>query len=91
MTKYKIQVLEDKSSLALAASDLIAQIIESTLKNKTRAKISLCGRSTPKAAYSLLGKKNIDWMNGDLLSTHLSSPRNKSTFIQSIFFLPNKE
>ena len=53
MTKYEIQVSEDKSSLALAASDLITQIIESTLKNKTRAKISLCGGSTPKAAYSL--------------------------------------
>ena len=66
MTKYEIQVSEDKSSLALAASDLITQIIESTLKNKTRAKISLCGGSTPKAAYSLLGKKNIDWMNVDL-------------------------
>ena len=66
MTKYEIQVLEDKSSLALAASDLITQIIESTLKNKTRAKISLCGGSTPKAAYSLLGKKDIDWMNVDL-------------------------
>jgi len=66
MTKYEIQVSEDKSSLALAASDLITQIIESTLKNKTRAKISLCGGSTPKAAYSLLGKKYIDWMNVDL-------------------------
>ena len=66
MTKYEIQVSEDKSSLALAASDLITQIIESTLKNKTRAKIALCGGSTPKAAYSLLGKKNIDWMNVDL-------------------------
>ena len=66
MTKYEIQVSEDKSSLALAASDLITQIIESTLKNKTRVKIALCGGSTPKAAYSLLGKKNIDWMNVDL-------------------------
>ena len=66
MTKYEIQVSEDKSSLAHAASDLIAQIIESTLKTKNRAKIALCGGSTPKAAYSLLGKKNIDWMNVDL-------------------------
>ena len=66
MTKYEIQVSEDKSSLALAASDLITQVIESTLKNKTRAKIALCGGSTPKAAYSLLGTKNIDWMNVDL-------------------------
>ncbi len=66
MTKYEIQVSENKSSLALAASDLIAQIIESTLKNKTRAKIALCGGSTPKAAYCLLGKKNIDWINVDL-------------------------
>ena len=66
MTKYEIQVSEDKSSLALAASDLITQVIESTLKNKTRAKIALCGGSTPKAAYSLLGKKNIDWLNVDL-------------------------
>ena len=66
MTKYEIQVSENKSSLALAACDLIAQIIESTLKNKTRAKIALCGGSTPKAAYSLLGKKNIDWINVDL-------------------------
>ena len=66
MTKYEIQVSEDKSSLALAASDLIAQVIESTLKNKTRAKIALCGGSTPKAAYTLLGKKNIDWTKVDL-------------------------
>ena len=65
MTKYNIKVSEDKNSLALAASDLIAQIIESTLKNKSRAKIALCGGSTPKAAYSLLGKKNIEWTNVD--------------------------
>jgi len=66
MTKYEVQVSEDKSSLALAASDLISQVIESTLNNKTRAKIALCGGSTPKAAYSLLGKKNIDWISVDL-------------------------
>tara|TARA_B100000965_G_scaffold5329_1_gene4175 strand:+ start:686 stop:1402 length:717 start_codon:yes stop_codon:yes gene_type:complete len=65
MTKYEIHVSEDKNSLAHAASDLITQIIESTLKNKSRAKIALCGGSTPKAAYSLLGKKNIDWKNVD--------------------------
>ena len=65
MTKYQIKVSEDKSSLAIAASNLIAQVVESTLKNKTRAKIALCGGSTPKAAYSLLGKKNIDWINVD--------------------------
>ena len=66
MIKYEIQVSEDKNSLAQAASDLIAQIIKSTLKIKSKAKIALCGGSTPKAAYSLLGKKNIDWMNVDL-------------------------
>ena len=66
MTKYEIQVSEDKSSLAHAASDLIAQIIESTLKTKNRAKIALCGGSTPKAAYSLLGEKKLDWINVDL-------------------------
>ena len=66
MAKYEIQVSEDKNSLAIAASDFITQVIESTLKNKTRAKIALCGGSTPKAAYSLLGKKNINWMNVDL-------------------------
>jgi len=66
MTKYKVQIFEDKNLLAVAASDLIAQIIESTLKIKSRAKIALCGGSTPKAAYSLLGKKNIDWKNVDL-------------------------
>ena len=65
MTKYEIQVSEDKNSLAHAASDLIAKIIVSTLRNKSRAKIALCGGSTPKAAYSLLGKKNIDWTNVD--------------------------
>ena len=65
MTKYDVQVFEDKNSLALAASDLIAQIIQTTLQNKSRAKISLCGGSTPKAAYSLLGKKNIEWANVD--------------------------
>ena len=66
MSKYESQVSEDKNSLAQAASDLIAQIVESTLKIKNKAKIALCGGSTPKAAYSLLGKKNIDWMNVDL-------------------------
>ena len=66
MTKYEIQVSEDKNSLAQAASDLIAQIVESTLTIKNKAKIALCGGSTPKAAYSLLGKKNIEWMNVDL-------------------------
>ena len=65
MTKYEINVSEDKNSLAYAASDLIAQIIKAILKNKSRAKIALCGGSTPKAAYSLLGKKNIDWKNVD--------------------------
>ena len=66
MTKYQIKVSEDKNSLAFAASNLIAQVIESTLSNKSRAKIALCGGSTPKAAYSLLGKKNINWKNVDL-------------------------
>ncbi len=66
MTKYQIQLLEDKTSLAHAASNLIAQIIESTLKDKSRAKIALCGGSTPKATYSLIGKKNIEWSNVDL-------------------------
>ena len=66
MTRYDIQVSEDKHALALAASEMIAQIIESTLKNKSRAKVSLCGGSTPKAAYSLLGKKNLDWSKVDL-------------------------
>ena len=87
MTKYEIQVLEDKSSLALAASDLITQIIESTLKNKTRAKIALCGGSTPKAAYSLLGKKNIDWVNVDLFLGDERWVDNKS--IDSNCFLLN--
>ena len=66
MTEYDIQVSEDKNSLAIAASDLIAEIIYSTLKNKSRAKIALCGGSTPKAAYSLLGKKNLEWSKVDL-------------------------
>ena len=66
MTKYKIQVSEDKNSLAQAASDLISQIVVSTLKIKNKAKIALCGGSTPKAAYSLLGKKNLQWTNVDL-------------------------
>ena len=66
MTKYDIQVSEDKDSLAFNASELIAQIIQTTLKNKTRAKIALCGGSTPKAAYCLLGKKNLDWSKVDL-------------------------
>ena len=65
MTKYEIHISEDKNSLAQAASDLIAQIIESILENKSRAKIALCGGSTPKAAYSLLGEKDIDWKNVD--------------------------
>ena len=66
MTKYDIRVLEDKNALAFAASELIAQIIESTLRRKSRAKIALCGGSTPKASYSLLGKKHLEWNNVDL-------------------------
>ncbi len=66
MIKYDIQVSADKNSLALTASDLIAQIIQLTLKNKSRAKIALCGGSTPKTAYSLLGKKNLEWSKVDL-------------------------
>ena len=66
MTEYDVQVSEDKDSLAFAASDLIAQIIESCLRNKSRAKIALCGGSTPKAAYSLLGEKNLEWSKVDL-------------------------
>ena len=65
MTEYDLQVSEDKESLAFAASDLIAQIIESTLQIKSRVKIALCGGSTPKAAYYLLGKKNLAWSNVD--------------------------
>ena len=65
VTKYEIQVSEDFNSLAHAASDLISQIIEDTLRKKSRAKIALCGGSTPKATYSLLGKKNIKWDNVD--------------------------
>ena len=65
MTNYNIQVSKDKTSLAYFASDLIAQIIESTLQNKRRVKVALCGGSTPKAAYLLLGKKNLDWSNVD--------------------------
>ncbi len=63
---YDIQVSEDNNSLAFAASDLIAQIIESTLKKKNRVKIALCGGSTPKSAYSLLGQKNLEWDKVDL-------------------------
>ena len=66
MIKYEIKVSDDKNSLAHTASDLIAHIIESTLKIKRKAKIALCGGSTPKAAYSLLGKKNLEWINVDL-------------------------
>ena len=64
--EYDVQVSEDANSLAIAASDLIAQIIESTLRNKPRVKIALCGGTTPKAAYSLLGKKNLEWTKVDL-------------------------
>ena len=66
MNKYDIKVSEDKSSLALAACELIAQIIESTLKIKSKTTIALCGGSTPKTAYSLLGKKNLEWKNVDV-------------------------
>ena len=66
MTDYDIQVSEDNHSLAFAASDLIAQIIESTLKKKSRVKIALCGGSTPKSAYSLLGRRNLEWDKVDL-------------------------
>ena len=40
MTEYDVQISGDKESLAFAASDLIAQIIESTLKTKSRVKIN---------------------------------------------------
>ena len=57
---------EDKDALDLAASDFIAHIIESTLISNCRAKIALCVGTTPKAAYSLLGKKNLEWTNVEL-------------------------
>ena len=66
MTEYEVQVSENKNSLAQAASDLIAQIIQSTMKNKSRVKVALCGGSTPKEAYSLLGQKSLEWSNVDL-------------------------
>ncbi len=66
MTQYNIQVSEDKNILAIDASDLITQRIQSSLNQKDRVKVALCGGSTPKAAYSLLGKKNIDWSRVDL-------------------------
>ena len=65
MPKYEIQVSEDKNSLAQSASDFIAQIIKSTLKNKARVKIALCGGSTPKDAYLQIGKKDLEWSNVD--------------------------
>ena len=43
----------------------------------------------PSLNNELFNRKQL--LSCDLLSTHLSSPRNKSTFIQSISFLPNKE
>ena len=66
MTQYNIQVSEDKNSLAIDASELITQKIQSSLNQKDRVKVSLCGGSTHKAAYSLLGKKNIDWSRVDI-------------------------
>ena len=66
MTKYDIKVSEDKNTLATEASDFIAQIIELTLKHKKRAKIALCGGSTPKDAYTLLGRKDLNWSNVDV-------------------------
>ncbi len=66
MTQYNIQVSKDKNFLAIEASDLITQKIQSSLNQKDRVKVALCGGSTPKAAYLLLGKKNIDWSRVDL-------------------------
>ena len=66
MTQYNIKVSEDKNFLAIEAADLITQKIQSSLNQKDRVKVALCGGSTPKAAYSLLGKKNIDWNRVDL-------------------------
>ena len=66
MTKYDVRVSEDQNSLAQAASDLIAQIIQSTLKNKSRVKVALCGGSTPKATYSIIGKRCLEWSKVDL-------------------------
>ncbi len=66
MTNYKIHVSENKNSLAYSASDFIAKTIDSILLNKSRAKIALCGGSTPKDAYSLIGKKNLEWSNVDV-------------------------
>ena len=66
MTQYNIQVSEDNNFLAIDASDLITQKIKSFLNQKDRVKVALCGGSTPKAAYSLLGNKNLDWSRVDL-------------------------
>ena len=64
--KSHIKVSEDKDSLAMDASELITQKIQSSLSQEDRVKIALCGGSTPKATYSLLGKKNLDWSRVDL-------------------------
>ncbi len=66
MTQYNIRISVDKNSLAIDASDLISQKIQSSLNQKDRVKVALCGGSTPKAAYSLLGKKNLEWSRVDL-------------------------
>ena len=66
MTKYEVKVSEDKNSLSHAACDFVSEFIESILRNKNRAKIALCGGSTPKVAYSLIGRRNLEWSHVDL-------------------------
>tara|TARA_Y100001968_G_scaffold313156_1_gene337036 strand:+ start:5544 stop:6266 length:723 start_codon:yes stop_codon:yes gene_type:complete len=63
---YKIEIFKDKESLAINATEILLNIIESELSKKSRIQIALSGGSTPSSVYRLLSLKAIQWERVDV-------------------------
>lgn len=60
----KIEVLENKESLAIRATDLIAKYAEKAIADSGSFSLAVSGGSTPKRMLELLAvRKDIDWPN----------------------------
>ncbi len=66
MGKYKLQICEDSQELSCYATSVISSSINLTLRHNQRAKVSLCGGTTPSRCYELLGKENLPWERVDI-------------------------
>ena len=66
MTIYTVEKVLNKDQLSTRAAQLIAKFINSSLQKKDRIQISLCGGSTPSAAYKNLSNENLPWNRVDV-------------------------